>query len=57
MRLDPHQQDYMKLLAFQREASNRLMDLYARVNAGTLRGKTVDRIGDLLDRIKAESGP
>jgi len=54
MRELPTDEGAASLLRMQQAAAQSVLSLYGRVNAGSLRGKPVDRIGELLKEIEGE---
>jgi hypothetical protein len=54
MTIEPHMPNYMTLLKMQQDAARNIMGMFGRINPGELKGGVQDKVGALLEKIKAE---
>ena len=46
--------NYMTLLKMQQDAARNIMGMFGRINPGELKGGIQDKVGALLEKIKAD---
>jgi len=54
MKIEPHMPNYMTLLKMQQDAARNIMGMFGRINPGELKGGIQDKVGALLEKIKAD---
>lgn len=52
VKLRPYQKNYLKLLTIQKETLAAVLSTQARVDEKRLRGRTKDKLGDILEAVK-----